>query len=278
MSLALGARAVLTFLLSKGAGTSRGCWWRQKRISEETDIPLRSVQRYLAKLEQLGWIRIQHRQSTTNLYFAKTVENPDENPSVKPQREFPFCRKMAGPHAKVADASIEVNNNTEVKNLSESTTGAALMERTPSEIETLKTQITTFRYRSGAEVEPSPDLLTRLIRKADFYRVSLYVLAAHFERARRTVERVPSSAPESSAWFLAVAENALKSSNVGEKRVVELPPPKHKSATDLERAVKLDELSRKPPDCARWNLSDRMVSKHGFDGSIAELARRKKLG
>lgn len=268
-----GARLLLDFLRSKGAGTERGCWWKQSTISKTFGKSTRSVNRWVSELRREKKIKVKLCGSTSATYWLwedcgnqTTLELPN-GVAATPKMA---CRKKL--------VSITEAKEPEKKIQPENTTGVALMERTPSEIETLKTQITTFRYRSGAEVELSPDLLTRLIRKADFYRVSLYVLAAHFERARRTVERVPSSAPESSAWFLAVAENALKSSNVGEKRVVELPPPKHKSATDLERAVKLDELSRKPPDCARWNLSDRMLSKHGFDGSIAELARRKKLG
>jgi hypothetical protein len=95
-------RAVLTFLRSKGGATERGCWWRQKKMAVEIGVPVRSLQRYLAQLEALGSIRVQHRCSTTNLYFVvgKAVE-------IKPV--------LACPYAKMANASIELNIQTPKK-------------------------------------------------------------------------------------------------------------------------------------------------------------------
>lgn len=65
-----GERVLLNFLVSKGAATERGCWHRQKNIALAIGVSLRTVQRYLRRLEDSKLVRIQHRQSTTNLYFA----------------------------------------------------------------------------------------------------------------------------------------------------------------------------------------------------------------
>jgi hypothetical protein len=110
-------RVVLDFLISKGGLAERGCWWRQKRMRDELGIPHRSLQRYLSQLEKLGELRVEHRSSTTNLYFV--VENAVGNQSN------PHA-KMAAPHAKLAHASIEVNLNTERKPAARETRSAEM--------------------------------------------------------------------------------------------------------------------------------------------------------
>ncbi len=75
MILSIGERALLNFLISKGAATERGCWHRQKNIAKELVISVRTLQRWLKKLETDKLITVKHRQSTTNLYFVNRVEN-----------------------------------------------------------------------------------------------------------------------------------------------------------------------------------------------------------
>lgn len=224
MSLPLGARAVLAFLLQKGAGTSRGCWWRQKRISEETGIPLRSVQRYLAKLEQAGRIRVQHRQSTTNLYFAQTVEISVE----KDQSGFSFSPKVAGPPRQNGGSFYRTEvSPPEVK------------QRNAAKVQTqnLTPEISAVLHRARKRIERA--------RNPAAYRATIIGIELRLakERSRNT-----------SSYF--------STSNEGAKPEV---APRCRSG----------DPAKKPPE-PEWNI--RGPSDSGFEGSIADLARRKRLG
>lgn len=55
----------------------------------------------------------------------------------------------------------------------------------------------------------SPELLAHLMRKASFYGVNGYVVAAGINRALAKVRRTPSAKPESDRWVLKVVENYL---------------------------------------------------------------------
>jgi hypothetical protein len=57
--------------------------------------------------------------------------------------------------------------------------------------------------------EANAVLFQKLARKAQFYGVTGFVIAAHILRAWRLVERRPADHPQSDAWIVTVVENAL---------------------------------------------------------------------
>jgi len=63
------------------------------------------------------------------------------------------------------------------------------------------------RHIAACGVEPSQDLLAKLVAKAQFYGVNGFQVAAPIERARRKVERNPSWRAERPAWIAAVVES-----------------------------------------------------------------------
>jgi DNA-binding Lrp family transcriptional regulator len=150
--LSPGELMVLNFLLAKGASTSRGCWWRQKRIAEETGISVRSVQRHISKLERAGLLRIQHRQATTNLYFADAVENA--------QGSFNFCGNRGVPPRQNGGPFYR----TEVKATEEQ---AGPAEFSQAQLEAPRVQAALRRARSRIERADNPRAYARAIIAAE---------------------------------------------------------------------------------------------------------------
>ena len=145
-------RVVLNFLKSKGAATARGCWWRQKKMAAELGIPLRSLQRYLSQLEDLGEIRIHHRCSTTNLYFV--CGNVVENKTV-----------LAGGAAKMAD----LNYKTEASTPKEKQACSLFPKRKPTTFPTLD-ELVPYEIPNGVgRIEPNPEYqrIARLLYRAE---------------------------------------------------------------------------------------------------------------
>jgi len=74
------------------------------------------------------------------------------------------------------------------------------------------------RHVRGCGFEPTNELMATLKRKASFYDVSGFVVAAAIERAWRRAQRTPSARPQRANWIAAVVENDLSKSRPAEHR------------------------------------------------------------
>lgn len=154
-------RIMLAFLTAKGGTTARGCWWRQKHIAEETGLSLRTVQRAIARLEELKYIRVQHRFATTNLYFVDHIE--------KKQKALFFGGKVAWGYVKTAD----IINRTEVSTPKEeqrrsfpSKSEPGTNPRTPDDL-AYREQFVKSLIASGCDLDAArPGLVNAMARVA----------------------------------------------------------------------------------------------------------------
>jgi hypothetical protein len=90
-------------------------------------------------------------------------------------------------------------------------------------------------------MEPTHQIMKKLRRKADYYRVNGFVVAAHIARAWKSIRNSPSSQPQELNWFLVVVENALKAHS---KDCGEVGPRKPPSQPGINPRSADLELSR----------------------------------
>jgi len=155
---------------------------RQPRIASELGRPLRSVQRWLSQLVTMDLISVEQSGPGAAEYFVK------EN---------------GGALAELwrSKGRLSITEPSRRKTLNQSKRSAT--EPTPfseAEKQTLQMHI------EACNIDPTPELLARLARKAHHFGVTGFVIAAHIERARRKVQGT-SNMPESAGWIVTVVEN-----------------------------------------------------------------------
>ena len=159
-------------------------------MAVDIGIGLRTLQRAIAELVRLEEIETVRRGPTSSLYNLRRHKR-------RPQRGGSFGGSSQIP-------LFTENTSLESPTQSESTDQeSSAIECESAEQKALKTHV------AGCGIKPTEDLIKELDRKARFYGVTGFRIAAAIDRAWRKVEGT-SNVPRGPGWILAVVENELK--------------------------------------------------------------------
>lgn len=256
--LSRGAGELREFLREKarGIGDSRvgESWWSQEKIAEQLRVSVRTIGRRVAELVAACEIESERRGSTSNVYRL---------------RHLPM-QQMGFEFSDVRSDQTNCPNATIILNLPKGKTPSKPPAIEPAAFEETQTQAIEAHVRVSG-LEPTAGLLRKLARKARFYGVNGFRIAATIERAWRKVEGT-SNIPQGVGWVLAVVENELASASGRHGMVTEEISGQGKAPWYETPCSPLAEESRvsvsgevaavlfppkKPPDCSRIG---RMVS------------------
>lgn len=195
------------------------CFPSQEHIAQELGAGVRSVERWTAELKRVGAISVTHRGSTSREYVIRWSEEinwmqfrslTEKNGGLKQTVEKSFENvkvggSIGGTTGGTTGGSGRSVSISELPSEDELEVNHAAMEFAQAEKEAIE------RHVQACKLESSRELLGKLYRKARFYRVNGFAIAAAIERARRRVERSPSWKPEGPGWICAVVDNELSS-------------------------------------------------------------------
>ncbi len=195
----------------------------QAKLAQHLKVGDRQVRSYLAELRRFGLIEVRQggdgHTATYTLTSGLTsgllpgcfrAETEDENQYQSPNEEVTGENFRAErPYSSSLSSSCDSQSERTVVESEKSPAAKTELEQAqfPEEqIEALK------RHIRACGFEPSGDLLLKLRRKAEYYRVNLFAVSAHIERAWRKVANT-SNQPRTAGWLVTVVENALKSTS-----------------------------------------------------------------
>ncbi|MBZ5678230.1 MAG: helix-turn-helix domain-containing protein [Acidobacteriia bacterium] len=226
----------------------------QRTLAKGLRVSDRQVRTYLAELKAAGWISVRQGGDghPASYHLAPTAI------SVLTSGLLPGCFRAENPieprelasHQSVRDENFRAETRQSMSNCSPSSDQSGC---THQEVEDpVVTLIEPFPYvKAQTEAiatavracgfEPNPQLLGRLERKGQFYRVTGFRVAAAINRAYKRVEGT-SNRPKTFAWFSTVVENDLSAaaSPSGSYRTATPSAPRIpelKSGTDARVAI-----------------------------------------
>jgi len=176
----------------------------------------RTVKRAISELVEIQWITCvgggNGTPSKINILnsvdwiLARDSKTASDQPVLACDQEKMACDQpiLARDWPRIRDKEVVLEPKQELQSWCTGT--STEIENSFSEIE--HQRITA--HIEGCGLKATSQLLSKLARKADYYGVNGFVIAAHIERARRNTVLAPSLKPQSPGWILAVVENACK--------------------------------------------------------------------
>lgn len=239
---------------------------KQANLAKRAGMTKATLVRMLDELKRDGILTTEMRGPTSCLYFL----------SINHQMAKPLAKALAKPLAKASAPHLFTELKTEEKkNQSKSAETDSLS------FEKAQTQAIETNVR-GCGLEPTPDLIATLHRKAQFYRVNGFVIAAAIDRAWRKVQG-KSTAPQGPGWIIAVVENELAGSASRERGCVVPGDPAHVLPAELVEPPGFTSesprspLEEKPPKQTRRPPGSETSTPNWLGSEIALLAQSKRI-
>jgi hypothetical protein len=257
--------------LARHAGEGGRCFPRQAVLATSMAVCERQVRRYLRELVHAGLIRVVRRGlNLPNTYEFLWHEIFQDSKSLIQQDRTSLSdqnRTSMSVHDRTPSAGPSKEEESPLRESVEQTIDRsspsprrrhrhnAIREWPPADIDAIRRTLELYAYSDGSPVQPTDELIERLLITAKFYMRTAFEVAALLDRKYREVSRVPRWWPEKPEWFVRIVDNAYADEWVAERR----PPAQARAATvDAQVAAAAPD----PADLAeRQDLIRRLAAK-----------------
>lgn len=242
--------------LARHAGENGRCYPRQATLAAELAISERQVRRYVRQLERAQLLRsIRTGLNDPNSYqflwhTIFEVDNPlnlqdrtsmsdhdrthvaalDRTSASLPLKEEESPSKESGEEN---TRSIECERPARSRHAHRP---AALREWPAADVDAVRRALGSFRYQDGSAVQPTDELVARLLDTGKFYLRTAFEVAALLHRKETELQKRPRWWPQTPEWFVRVIDRAYADDWLASR----MPPAHAKAATAQAEAYPED--------------------------------------